>query len=216
MGDDASAFLNSNVFSECGGPKNGLSGQLIERIPKCGPIPWSKNELTLDSSLSRSQGELSRHHHTKHADCRHAIVAVAALHLNPNQLSLLVLFGSGAIFPLWVLIDRLTQRRVTIASAANPVMQMFMQSLGLVVLTWPLVILAARHAYNANLIVLSGTILMGIIWNPMAKQRTIQSACSTPLAVSLLSYVAFVYVPPRIKPPPSLVVSWRPYTACCG
>ncbi len=91
---------------------------------------------------------------------------MAALHLNPNQLSLLVLFGSGAIFPLWVLIDRLTQRRVTIASAANPVMQMFMQSLGLVVLTWPLVILAARHAYDANLIVLSGTILMGIIWIP--------------------------------------------------
>jgi hypothetical protein len=28
-----------------------------------------------------------------------AIVAVAALRLNPNQLSLLVLFGSGTIFP---------------------------------------------------------------------------------------------------------------------
>lgn len=40
---------------------------------------------------------------------------------------------------------------------------MFMPSLGLVVLTWPLVILAAREARDANLIVLGGAILMGII-----------------------------------------------------
>ncbi len=123
-----------------------------------------------------------------------AIVAVAALHLNPNQLSLLVLFGSGAIFPLAISIDKLTQRRFSVASAANPVMQMFMQSLGLVALTWPLVILAARHAHDANLIVLGGAILMGIVWIPYGWAADDPVGLQHAIGRSLLSYVAFVYV----------------------
>lgn len=128
-----------------------------------------------------------------------AVVAIAALHLNPNQLSLLVLFGSGTIFPVGILIDRLTQRRVTVASAANPVTQMFMQSLGLVALTWPLIILAARHAHDANLIVLGGAILMGIIWIPYGWAADDPVGLQHAIARSLLSYVAFVYVPSLYK-----------------
>ncbi|MDT7810668.1 MAG: hypothetical protein QOJ42_584 [Acidobacteriaceae bacterium] len=128
-----------------------------------------------------------------------AIVAVAALRLNPNQLSLLVLFGSGTIFPLGMLIDRLTQRRVTVASAANPVTQMFMQSLGLVALTWPLVILAARHAHDANLIVLGGAILMGIIWIPYGWAADDPVGLQHAIGRGLFSYVAFVYVPSPYK-----------------
>lgn len=128
-----------------------------------------------------------------------AVVAIAALHLNPNQLSLLVLFGSGTIFPVGILIDRLTQRRVTVASAANPVTQMFMQSLGLVALTWPLIILAARQAHDANLIVLGGAILMGILWIPYGWAADDPVGLQHAIARSLLSYVAFVYVPSPYK-----------------
>ena len=127
------------------------------------------------------------------------VVAVAALYLNPNQLSLIVLFGSGAIFPLGVLIDRFTQRKMTIASSANPVMQMFMQSLGLVVLTWPLVILGARQAHDANLIVLGGAILMGIIWIPYGWAANDPVGLQHAIGRSILSYVAFVYIPSPYK-----------------
>jgi hypothetical protein len=128
-----------------------------------------------------------------------AIVAVAAPHLNPNQLSLLVLFGSGSIFPLGVLIDKLTERRFSVASAANPVMQMFMQSLGLVALTWPLVILAARQAHDANLIVLGGAILMGIVWIPYGWAADDPVGLQHAVGRGVLSYVAFIYVPPSYK-----------------
>ena len=146
-----------------------------------------------------------------------AIVAVAALRLNPNQLSLLVLFGSGTIFPLGVLIDRLTQRRFTVASAANPVTQMFMQSLGLVALTWPLVILAARHAHDANLIVLGGAILMGIIWIPYGWAGTTRSAYSMPSAAACSATSPSSTSLRRTKPPASLAwCCWPTCTACCG
>ena len=128
-----------------------------------------------------------------------AIVAVAALRLDPNQLSVLVLFGSGAIFPLAILIDKLTQRRFSVASAANPLMQMFMQSLGLVALTWPLVILAARHAHDANLIVLGGAILMGIVWIPYGWAADDPVGLQHAIGRSVLSYVAFIYAPPFYK-----------------
>jgi hypothetical protein len=38
------------------------------------------------------------------------VVAVASLRLTPNGLALLVLFGSGMVFPLGVFIDRLRTR----------------------------------------------------------------------------------------------------------
>jgi hypothetical protein len=46
------------------------------------------------------------------------------------------------------------------------VAQLFFQSLGLVALPWPLVIIAAILAHSANLLVLDGAILMGLIWIP--------------------------------------------------
>jgi hypothetical protein len=72
---------------------------------------------------------------------------------------------------------------------------MFMQSLGLVVLTWPLVILAARHAHDANLIVLGGAILMGIIWILYGWATDDPVGLKHAIGRGLLSYVAFVYVP---------------------
>ncbi len=94
------------------------------------------------------------------------VIAVAALYVKPPVLAYMVLFGSGMIFPLGVLIDLGTTRKMKRASTQNPVVQLFMQSLGLVVLVWPLVIVAARLAHDPILIVLGGAILMGIIWIP--------------------------------------------------
>lgn len=165
-------------------------------------MPKQTNDLTLDSSLSELRTNFlatSTQSMPIAGMLFWATVAIAALRLNPNQLSLLVLFGSGTIFPLGILIDKLTQRRVTLASAGNPIMQMFMQSLGLVALTWPLVILAARHAHDANLIVLGGAILMGIIWIPYGWAADDPVGLEHAIGRSLLSYVAYVYIPSPYK-----------------
>ena len=127
------------------------------------------------------------------------IVAVAAPRLGPNQLASLVLFGSGTIFPFGVLLDRLFGRRITRGSAGNPVTQLFMQSLGLVVLLWPLVILGARAAHNANLIVLGGALLMGIIWIPYGWAANDPTGMVHAIGRALLSYAAFLFVPAPFK-----------------
>ena len=165
-------------------------------------MPQQTNGLSVDSSLSelRENFLLSSTQSMPIAGILFwAIVAVAALPLNPNPLSLLVLVGSGTICPLGILIDRLTQRKFTTASAANPITQMFMQSLGLVALTCPLVILAARHARDANIIVLGGAILMGIIWIPYGWAANDPVGLQHAIGRGLLSYVAFVYVPSPYK-----------------
>jgi hypothetical protein len=126
-------------------------------------------------------------------------VAVAALYLEPSHLAYLVLFGSGMIFPLGVLIDRLTGRRMTRASAGNPVTQLFMQSLGLVALVWPLVIIAARLAHDGNLIVLGGAILMGIIWIPYGWAADDKVGLQHAIGRSVLSYAAYLFAPNPYK-----------------
>jgi hypothetical protein len=132
------------------------------------------------------------------------IVALASLRLSANGLALLVLFGSGMIFPLGVLIDRLRGRTMRSGTGGNPVMAMFLQSLGLVVLLWPLVIFAARAARDANLFVLGGAILMGIIWIPYGWAADDRTGMEHAIGRGLLCYAAFLFAPAPYK---SLAIS---------
>lgn len=127
------------------------------------------------------------------------VIAVAALHLRAQQLAYLVLFGSGMIFPLGVLIDRVTGKKMTRSSTANPVIQLFMQSLGLVVLVWPMVIIAAQRTHDANIIVLGGAILMGIIWIPYGWAANDPVGLEHAIGRSVLSYVAYLFAPAPYK-----------------
>jgi len=127
------------------------------------------------------------------------IIGVAALYLPPQRLALVVLFGSGMIFPLGVMIDLLTGRKLKRSSTGNPVIQLFMQSLGLVVLVWPLVIIAARLAHDANLIVLGGAILMGIIWIPYGWGADDPVGLQHAIGRSVLSYAAYLFAPNPYK-----------------
>ena len=126
-------------------------------------------------------------------------VGVASLKLAPNALALLVLFGSGAIFPLGMLIDRLRGRAMRSGTGGNPVVAMFLQSLGLVVLLWPLVILAARASRNANLFVLGGAILMGIVWIPYGWAADDRTGMEHAIGRGILCYAAFLYAPAPYK-----------------
>lgn len=124
-----------------------------------------------------------------------AVVAFAALRLPPDRLALLVLFGSGMIFPLGVLIDRLTGKRLARSSAGNPLTQMFLQQLVTIVLLWPFVIVAANRANSANLVVLGGALLMGIIWIPYGWAAGDRAGLEHAVGRCILSYAAFFYIP---------------------
>jgi hypothetical protein len=132
------------------------------------------------------------------------VVAVASLRLTPNGLALLVLFGSGMVFPLGVLIDRLRGRTMRSGTGGNPVMAMFLQSLGLVALLWPLVMLAAYTARDPNLYVLGGAILMGIIWIPYGWAADDRTGMEHAIGRGILCYAAFLFVP---APHKSLAIS---------
>ena len=77
--------------------------------------------------------------------------------------------------------------------------QLFFQSLGLVSLLWPLVIIAAILAHSANLLVLGGAILMGIIWIPYGWAADDPVGLQHAIARSILSYVCFLFAPEPYK-----------------
>jgi hypothetical protein len=128
-----------------------------------------------------------------------AIIGVAALRLSPNTLALVVLFGSGMIFPFGALLDRIFYKRMKLSDTANPVLQMFMQCLAVVVLLWPFVIIAARAAHSVDLIVLGGAILMGIIWIPYGWAADDPVGMQHAIGRCILCYIAYVYVPAPYK-----------------
>lgn len=127
------------------------------------------------------------------------VVALASLRLTPNGLALLVLFGSGMIFPFGVLLDRLRGRTMRAGTGGNPVMAMFLQSLGLVVLVWPLVILGARGARDANLYVLGGAILMGMVWIPYGWAADDRTGMEHAIGRGIFCYAAYLFVPAPYK-----------------
>ena len=68
-----------------------------------------------------------------------------------QQVAYLVGFGSGAIFPLALLIDRLRGRKPVATTNENPLLGMFLQSLVVVALLWPFVIIAAVVSRSPDL-----------------------------------------------------------------
>jgi hypothetical protein len=127
-----------------------------------------------------------------------SIVAIAGLVLRPQQLAYVVGFGSGMIFPLAVAIDRARGRTMT-SGGDNPITAMFLQSLVMVVLLWPLVIVAAAVAREPLLIVLGGAILMGIVWIPYGWAADDPAGMQHALARAVLSYAAFLGAPAPYK-----------------
>lgn len=77
--------------------------------------------------------------------------------------------------------------------------QLFFQSMGMVVMLWPLVIIAAVLAHNANLVVLGGAILMGIIWIPYGWAADDPVGLQHAVGRSVLSYTSFMFAPEPYK-----------------
>jgi hypothetical protein len=126
-----------------------------------------------------------------------AVVAVAGLLLPARTVAFIVGFGSGAIFPLAVAIDRLRGRTVIRSDRSNPVLGMFLQSLGTVALLWPFVLIAAARASDPALVVLGGAILMAIVWIPYGWAADDPAGLHHAVARSVLCYAAFLFAPTR-------------------
>ena len=127
-------------------------------------------------------------------------VAVASRRLAPSMVAYVVLFGSGMIFPLALLIDRATgANRIKRDNAANPLTQLFLRSIVMIVLLWPLAILAARAAHDANLIVLGGAILMAIIWISYGWAADDPAGLQHAIGRCLGCYAAYVLAPAPYK-----------------
>jgi hypothetical protein len=127
------------------------------------------------------------------------VIGVAALKLPPGTLAFVVGFGSGMIFPLGVLLDRLIYKRKKLSSTESPVAQLFMQCLALVALLWPFVILASLKAHEPILVVLGGAILMGIVWIPYGWCADDPVGLQHAIGRCVLCYIAYVYVPAPYK-----------------
>jgi hypothetical protein len=128
------------------------------------------------------------------------IVAIAGMRLTPRSVAFVVGFGSGAIFPFALVIDKLRGRPVIRSTTHNPVVGMFVQSLVMVGVLWPFVITAAVIARDPRLVVLGGAILMAIVWIPYGWAANDRVGIQHAVARSVLSYAAFLLVP-------------KPYTA---
>ena len=127
------------------------------------------------------------------------VVAIASRLLSPAQVAYLVGFGSGAIFPLALLMDRLRGRNTLKAGHDNPLLGMFLQNLVMVALLWPFVILAAMVGHNPNLVVLGGAILMAIVWIPYGWAAHDRVGMQHAVARCVLCYAAFIYFPPATR-----------------
>jgi hypothetical protein len=122
-----------------------------------------------------------------------SLAGVAGLIVAPKQLALGVAFGSGLIFPLAVLIDKLRGRNLMAGGTSNPLTGMFLQSLVMVVMLWPLVILGA--AGNPTFIVLGGAILMGVIWIPYGWAADDPAGMRHAVLRVVLCYAAYLLAP---------------------
>lgn len=126
-----------------------------------------------------------------------SLAGVAGLFVTAKQLAFGVAFGSGLIFPLAVLIDKLRGRDLMAGGTTNPLTGMFLQSLVMVVMLWPLVIIGAGD--KPLFIVLGGAVLMGIIWIPYGWAADDPAGLRHAVLRVALSYAAYLFAPAAFK-----------------
>ncbi|MDB5691855.1 MAG: putative rane protein [Alphaproteobacteria bacterium] len=126
-----------------------------------------------------------------------AVAAAASRVLTPEQLAYFVGFGSGTVFPLGMLIDRLRGRRGLQGNRDNPVLTGFLQCLAIVAMLWPFVILAGIG--RPGLVVLGGAILMGLVWVPYGWAADDPVGMRHAIARTLLCYAAYIFLPPALR-----------------
>ncbi|WP_448659673.1 DUF7010 family protein [Sphingomonas sp. CJ99] len=124
------------------------------------------------------------------------IVGAASLVLDSNTVAFIVLIGSGMILPAGLIFDRargLAKHRPD--ATGNPLTPMFLKGTAVVVLMWPLVILAAQAAQEPNLIVLGGAVLMALVWIPYGSAADDPVGMHHAVGRPVAAYAAYLLAP---------------------
>jgi hypothetical protein len=116
--------------------------------------------------------------------------------MDANGVAYVVLIGSGLILPGGLLLDRLRgHSKANPASKSNPLFGMFMRGTAVVVLLWPLVIIAAQAARDPAIIVLGGAVLMALVWIPYGSAADDPAGMQHAVGRSVACYLAFLFAP---------------------
>jgi hypothetical protein len=121
------------------------------------------------------------------------IAAAASLVLDTRTFGLAVAFGSGLIFPLALLIDRLRGRQLLQNGRGNPVLGNFMGGIVTIGLLWPLVIIAGLR--DPGLIVLGAAILLALVWIPFGWSSDDPVGMQHALGRCFGAYAAYLFIP---------------------
>ena len=122
-----------------------------------------------------------------------AVAAVLSRLLPIETFAIVVAAGSGAIFPLALLIDIARGRKPMAGSRDNPVLSNFMQGMIIIVLLWPLVIIGGWH--EPLFIVLGAAVLMALVWLPYGWSADDPVGKQHAIGRSLAVYAVYLFVP---------------------
>lgn len=121
------------------------------------------------------------------------VAAVLSLILPLRVLAFVVAGGSGLIFPLAILIDRMRGRNLVSAGRDNPVLANFMGGIVTIGLLWPLVIIAGFT--HPLIIVLGAAVLMALVWIPYGWSADDPVGRHHAVGRTLAAYAAYLFVP---------------------
>jgi hypothetical protein len=119
--------------------------------------------------------------------------AILSLFLPERILAFAVAGGSGLIFPLALLIDKLRGGGMTLSTSANPISGNFMRGIASIGLLWPLVIVAGLG--QPLVIVLGAAILMALVWIPYGWSADDPVGLQHALGRCIGAYAAYLFVP---------------------
>jgi hypothetical protein len=122
-----------------------------------------------------------------------ALAALLSFWLPERLLAFAIAGGSGLIFPLALLIDKLRGGSMTMSTGGNPVTGNFMRGIATIGLLWPLVIIAGIA--QPLIIILGAAILMALVWIPYGWSADDPVGLRHALGRCAGVYAAYLFVP---------------------
>jgi hypothetical protein len=122
-------------------------------------------------------------------------LGVAGVLLPPRLVGMLALYIMAFILPLAFVLEKLQGRTLFAGGSDNPLVKLFLASIGGMGVTVPVVILGARAAHEPTLIVLGMAILAGVIWIPYGWASGDATGLRHAIARAVGAYAAYALAP---------------------
>lgn len=122
-------------------------------------------------------------------------LGVAALRLPSATVATAALYIMALILPLAFLLDRTRGRNLFAGGNENPLIRLFLTSVGGIAVTVPLVLIGAEAANDPDIVVLGMAILAGVIWIPYGWAAGDPVGLRHAIGRALGCYGAFAFAP---------------------